>query len=219
MRVFLLTIALLANLPTSANAEQLSMQQWRDANDRFWLQGTLTVKAAPWALYQLLLDNAQAPHWVERMRYSRILAQREQHWFRVLSVFDSPWPVTDRYLVSDANFSVNRDCQLTIDVSKTTTHDALDKLTEQERSEFIDDAISLRFFQAQWQVSVIDAEQVLLRYRVSSDPGGLLPDWLARSTLNSSVRQTLLNLQQQLRKTDYQQRPDNALFADCELGL
>ncbi len=57
----------------------------------------------------ILLDNDNATKWVPRLKFCMI-AERQNMWpmrFVQYSIFDAPWPVKDRYFLSEVNVDIN----------------------------------------------------------------------------------------------------------------
>lgn len=133
--------------------------------------------------------------WIYACHDSKILKQvtaTEQVQYQVVDV---PTPFADRDVV--IHFSIRQD-------PKTKT-----VYTKSEAvPEFIpanDKLVRIPVFVASYQLIPKGGGNVQVIYRMRSDPGGYIPDWLVNWTIVTGPYKTTLNMQKQVAKKEYSQ--------------
>lgn len=160
------------------------------------VRGTITVLGSTADDFMALLsDTKQAPKWIENATFVEVLSRPSASETIVYTKFNSPWPVTDRDMVSYSCYQRLSPSQTQLSIRAYPDYKAS-----------VDSVIRIKDLQARWLLEEQHTQQsrsLTLTHDVYADPGGAIPHWLSNKVALKSALKTLLGLRQQLIKKAY----------------
>lgn len=213
----LLFIALFCS--ESAMAEVKSWQLWKHQNGVsihykkhdngiFEVRGTVTVSNTNAGDFMALLSDAEnAPQWIENVKSVKILARLSPSETVVYTQLDSPWPVSDRDMVSYSCYKRlnNTDTELKISAYP-------DYFDEQPNM------IRITEIEGSWLLSekiVQGLPQLTIVHEIYADPGGAIPHWISNKVGLKSALLTMLTLEKKLLSKDFQTNNTVSKTGEC----
>lgn len=156
-----------------------------------------TISSDLSAFILLLRDTEQGPNWIANARQITLLERPQSNQDLVHSVFNAPWPVHDRDLLTLSHYEQDPDTlALTL-----TVEDASDALPE------IPGIVRLQGVWARWTLTPLPVGQLAICYQGSADAAGNVPHWLANRMLLEGTFKTFVALRKILVTPDYQNKP------------
>lgn len=157
------------------------------------------VRTGLGAFILLLRDTDQAPQWIANANTVTVLARPDATTDLVHSVFDAPWPIQDRDLVTRSRYHQDpTSLILTLDVEDASEYLATLPAT-----------VRMRSVKGRWQLTPLNEGWVAILYQGQADPGGNIPQWLSQKLVVSSTFETFVNLSKILLSPAYQNKPVN----------
>lgn len=217
MRQQMLLLALLFSVQLGAQPAQWQLWKQYDgasvhykkhANGIFEVQAEITIEGVTASDFMALLsDTESAPLWIENVANVQVLKRLSPSENIVYTQFDSPWPVTDRDMVSYSCYRRVSDTQTELTIAAFP--DFLDKREE---------VIRITDLKASWLLTEVRNQgltQLTIRHVVYADPGGALPHWLSNKIGLKSALHTLLALKQRLLDKTFQPNVQITQLGDC----
>lgn len=177
-------------------------------NGIFEVRGSITVQGSTADDFMALLsDTQQAPFWIENVTSVEVLSRLSASETIVYTRLDSPWPVTDRDMVSYSCYQRLSPSQTELVITAYP-----DYKTE------LDSVIRIKDLQARWLLNEQNTEQgrsLTLTHDVYADPGGAIPHWISNKVGLKSALKTLLELRRQLNMKAYTPALQISQAGDC----
>jgi len=141
----------------------------------------------------LIADVAHQHEWIASMDESRVLAVISPVEQINYTLSRAPWPVADRDAVVRSKFSFDQEQG----VARVETHAEPDYIPQRSG------VVRIRKVDSSWTVTRLPENAIEVRYQVHSEPGGSLPAWLVNRIIFEQPFETLLNLREQVKLTQY----------------
>ncbi|MDF2177600.1 START domain-containing protein [Aliiglaciecola sp. CAU 1673] len=178
-------------------AQGVTVSKRQLANGQLEVCASTAVRTQLSAFILLLRDTEHAPQWIANAHRVTLLERPAHNVDVVHSIFDSPWPVQDRDLVTRSQYQQDADSLvLTLQV-----HSVPDALPPSPNTVRMDNVRGV------WELTPLQEGWVAIRYQGEGDPGGNIPNWLAQQILVSSTFETFANLKKMLPLPQYQNKP------------
>jgi len=151
------------------------------------------VDAPPHAFLMLLLDTSTHSLWLRNTRGTNILKQLSDSAILVQSLFDMPWPYHTRELVNLSRYWQDpRSCVIYLE--SIATPNAIPPTP---------DVVRIPLAHAMWQMIPHPDGSMNLTYQGFVDPGGNLPQWLAKGMQQTELRYSFQRLSVLLTQPRY----------------
>ncbi len=137
---------------------------------------------------ELLNNFDNYPKWMHKCTKGKLLKRISETECYVYTVIDSPWPVSDRDLITH--------------VVATEKNDGTIILEMKGIGDFIpkkDGMVRITDFDGFWKIAPADNNTVDLIYQFHTDPAGSIPDWMANMTSVDIPYFTLENMKKRLK--------------------
>ncbi|GGO69427.1 hypothetical protein GCM10010982_20560 [Bowmanella pacifica] len=149
------------------------------------------------AFILLLRDTEQGPKWIANARQITLLDRPQTNQDLVHSVFNAPWPIRDRDLVTRSHYEQDPDSL----VLTLIVEDASESLPK------IPTMVRLQGVWSSWTLTPFPANQLEICYQGSADAAGNIPHWLANRMLLDGTFKTFVALRKILPNSIYQNKP------------
>lgn len=157
-------------------------------------------------LVALLSDTDTAPSWIENITKVTLLKSLSPSENLVYSYIDSPWPVSNRDVITYSCYT--RVSSLQTQLSIHARPDFLPKTKG---------VIRISTLNATWLLTQ-QAENLHISYQVYALPGGKIPTWLNNRVALKSTLKTLINLAETLATKQYTAKSTVIRTGDCTHG-
>jgi len=169
-------------------------------------RGEGIVVANLFEILAILDDNDRATEWMSKCVGARVLQHISEFERIEYNRTGAPWPVSDRDVVLRARITSNPSKRAITVRFHNTTHESKPPQSG---------VVRMPRLQGYYRLKMIDADHTRVTYEVDADPGGMLPDWLAKRTSRRLALDTILNLRRQVVRTrghyeSYRSRMDPA---------
>jgi len=186
---YLLTFLCFLTLPALAGEWQLHSN--RDGVEVFTAEvpgqnlkafrGIAVIDAPMNKVLDVLADLPRMPTWFYQMRSAKLLSGSQSNG-QIYIVIAGIWPVSDRDAVIDVDtFNIN-DAVMIQSIGRPTAKPAENC------------CVRIPSLQSSWLVSSLSPAQTQVIFTTQSDPGGIIPLWLANRVAVDMPRQTLNGL-------------------------
>lgn len=159
------------------------------------VKAVTVVDADKLSLLRLLRDTEIAPDWISQSINVELLSRPIPNIDIVLSIFDSPWPFANRFMVTESVYKLT-EYDLTITVKELPKY-----AIESEH------LVRMQSVKGQWYVQGISNRQIKISYIGQGHPGGAIPMWISYNILKQATFQTFLALRQKIIQEKYQNKP------------
>ncbi len=139
----------------------------------------------------VILDNESSPEWVPNCTESHKIKDLDHGGALVYSVTNSPWPVADRDSIVETHRAI---------IQRGSKY----KISMQARPNVIPvvkGRVRIPYSEIYFLLEKVDDETTKVEYGFDVDPGGMLPDWLIRSTIDNTLKATIRGLETQVART------------------
>jgi hypothetical protein len=143
----------------------------------------------------LLDDVERAPKWIAHCK-KVVLINKDGNKRWVHSLFDAPWPLKDRDMVTYSLISRNPETN----AIKIEVHNRGELLPDENNF------VRMQNVYGQWLISAIEPGLTEVRYQGAGNPAGNIPQWLANKLLIDSTFTTFQNMQRLLSQPQYQDK-------------
>ena len=139
----------------------------------------------------VILDNKRAPEWIPNCIESREIKRVNSKTTLVYSVTNFPWPVS--YLDSVV--------ESTREIVKRGSEYRISMSAKPKLMPLIPGRVRIPYSEIYFQLKKVDEKIIEIEYGLNVDPGGMLPDWIIRSTIKNTLSETIRSLEAQVQKT------------------
>lgn len=166
------------------------------------IQAKFVVHGRMSAFFRLLRDTEQASSWLDSARSVRIIDSPSPYEDWVHTIFNTPWPLQQRDMVTCSKWIQHADYSVEVNV-----------FTCSEKLPVPPGTVRMIDVRAHWLLKPLSNQQYQIFYTGTADVGGKVPRWLTDKVALTSSYRSFRAMQQQLAKPEYQQ----ALAEICEL--
>lgn len=158
------------------------------------LKAQMTLKAKVSDFVFLLEDTENASQWLDGVISVSVLKRLSEVENIVYSVFNAPWPVKNRDMLTYSIYQYYDDGSLLIKIKTAppSLTDGFDKTG---------DNIAITGVVASWRLTPKKGGMLEITYMAYADPGGSLPNWLINQIALSGAFNTFKNLFKALKST------------------
>lgn len=149
------------------------------------------IAASRWEVLAVITDVANQPRWVRRMSEARVLETEEPLRAVFYLRMDMPWPYSDRDVVVDSHTEFPEEGR-SITRFARTSHPA---------QQPVEGVIRMPRLRGHYALTALEPGRTRVEYQVDADPGGNLPDWLARRIGRDDPWHTLNELRKRVAAT------------------
>ncbi len=193
----------LACLSLSAVANPIEWQTYKQQDDIkvsykkhetgiIEINASVLVKNAKASDFMALLsDTDNAPNWLENVKSVTLMERLSPSETLVYTHFNSPWPVSDRDLVSYS-------CYHALDEHKTELQIKSQPYAKAE----VAGLVRIKDLTAYWRLEQ-QQSNLLVSHQAYADPSGSIPHWLSNKVSLKSVYKTLQALREQLTNNQF----------------
>ncbi|GGD78016.1 START domain-containing protein [Lacimicrobium alkaliphilum] len=165
----------------------------REVDNTFEILAITQVESSPEAFLSLLRDTDKSPDWIHKASKVTLLEQPAPDQDLVHTVFDAPWPVQDRDMVTLSHIvRVPQSNEVKIRISDAGNQHPP-----------APDRVRMKNVSGLWRL-LPQNTHTLICYQGSGDAAGSVPDWLSRSLLVSGTYNSFINLAKELEQRDSQ---------------
>lgn len=151
----------------------------------------------------LLSDTDNAANWLENVKSVTLMERLSPSETLVYTHFNSPWPVSDRDLVSYS-------CYRALDEHKSELQIKSQPYAKAEAS----GVVRIKDLTAYWRLEQ-QQSNLLVSHQAYADPGGSIPHWLSNKVSLKSVYKTLQALREQLTNNQFSRANTSSIPGDC----
>lgn len=151
----------------------------------------------------LLSDTDNAANWLENVKSVTLMERLSPSETLVYTHFNSPWPVSDRDLVSYS-------CYQALDEHKTELQIKSQPYAKAE----VSGVVRIKDLTAYWRLEQ-QQSNLLVSHQAYADPGGSIPHWLSNKVSLKSVYKTLQALREQLTNNQFSRANTSSIPGDC----
>ncbi|MGB1205918.1 MAG: START domain-containing protein [Chitinophagales bacterium] len=148
----------------------------------------VSLPVNPSKVIEFLNDFDNYPTWMHKCSKAKLLKKASDMEYYVYMVIDSPWPVSDRDLISHVTATEKSDGTIILDMKS-----APDFIPKK------DGIVRITDFEGFWKIMPTKQHNVDLIYQFHTDPAGNIPNWMANSTAVDIPFFTLENMKKQVR--------------------
>jgi hypothetical protein len=147
------------------------------------LLGVTTIDAPPHEVLSWILDVSTHTGWMYRCAEARPL-RKEGDIAYSYSRLDFPWPASDRDVIVRVQTTRSPDGSARVEFRSTDDVDVAE----------MPSVVRMPLLAGRYDLTPIDSGGTRVEYRVDSDPGGSLPEWLVQRASRDLPYVTLVNL-------------------------
>ena len=137
-------------------------------------------------------DGKNHTRWMHACKESTIIERYSELEALVYNRTEAPWPVSDRDVVVHA--------KLDFDMQKREAWNHFESVSTPLKPE-VKGVVRMPHLEGFYHLLFIDPENTAIVYQVNADPGGLIPDWLARLATKRLPLQTIRALRDRVIET------------------
>lgn len=169
-----------------ANDEQANIQvSLHDKNGKWQIKARMKVKLSAQAFIKILDSTPDNCEWMHDCKSVTLLKEPEGLSREIATIFDSPWPFSDRLMLTKSRIEYNQDySQVTVYVS------ALAPTVEQQAQ---DNVVLIKEPEGIWRLQKA-GELSELSYIGSADADIAMPAFILKRTLLNSTMKTFENI-------------------------
>ncbi|BBN80803.1 cyclase [Pseudoalteromonas sp. A25] len=155
------------------------------------------------ALLNVMSDTKSAPKWLSSSKSVKVIARPTPAEAVVYTYFDSPWPVSDRDMLTHSCLSQLGGSQYRLDILSTTAYE-----TPQSR------ALRITPVRGFWLLTQT-RKGLQIKHRIYADPNGALPIWLVNNTALNNIFKSFKSLEKILKTPKYHNTKSAFSAGDC----
>ncbi len=148
-------------------------------------RGRTTINARIYTILAVLADFDKHPQWQHACMEAALLKEIDPYNRISYNRIDSPWPVDDRDVVVRSVVKVIPE--------KNTVSISLKGIASPLKPE-VEDVVRMPRMIGTFTLKALGPKKTWVQYQIDADPGGSLPDWVARSAVEDIPFNTLKNL-------------------------
>ncbi|MGQ8365348.1 START domain-containing protein [Glaciecola sp. 1036] len=154
-----------------------------------WIKAKTRLSGEPTDLVSLLNNTAVAEQWIDNCKKVEILETSSPNEVVVRTVFNAPWPVKDREMLTRSILTIDPETgRITIKIE-----DASSYLPSPSK------LVRMQHISGEWQLQPVEDGHYEVIYIGYGEPAGNMPAWIANEMLVSSMMTTFKNMQKQLQ--------------------
>lgn len=157
-------------------------------------KGEILVNANLSTVVAMLLDTKATTEWLYQCEVFELIESTDAQNVIIYLTNTAPWPVSDRDLIMSSS--------MVQDPETLIVHTDIKAMKGYWPES--DDYVRIPEMVGSWDFIPKGESQVLIRYQVHADPGGMLPTWLANSVVVDAPFHTLSNISEMLKREKYQ---------------
>ncbi|ALJ00416.1 START domain-containing protein [Rufibacter tibetensis] len=139
-------------------------------------------------LVNLLKDVEHHSNWVYLNKKTQLLKRKSENSLIYYTEADMPWPLTDRDMVVEANFTpATKNNQARVEVKSIKDYIPQKK-----------DLVRIPSSLAVWEITALPKGNIKIDYTFKVNPGGSVPAWLVNATVATGPTKTFQNLRKVL---------------------
>lgn len=167
---------------------------YRKTSDIYELKLITSIKSSLSGLLTLLNDVEDYPNWGYKVAEAKLLEKPSEGELVYYSKLDFPWPMDDRDVIMYNN----------------TIQDPVSRkvvATSFARPSYLPDnkgVIRIQNAQTTWTIVPGKGGWLYVEYKIYSDPGGNLPDWLVNLAIDVGPRETISKIRKNVGSPKYQ---------------
>ncbi|NOU52402.1 hypothetical protein HG263_17915 [Pseudoalteromonas sp. JBTF-M23] len=154
-------------------------------------------------LLNVMNDTQAAPNWLSSSRFVNVIARPTAAEAVVYTYFDSPWPVSDRDMLTHSCLSQLSENQYRLDILSTTAYPV-----PQSK------AVRITPVQGYWLLTQT-AQGLQIKHQIYAEPNGSLPIWLVNNTALNNILKSFKSLKTQIKNPKYKKRHSQLSAGDC----
>ncbi|CAM4016903.1 START domain-containing protein [Pseudoalteromonas byunsanensis] len=155
------------------------------------------------SLLNVMNDTKAAPQWLSSVSFVEVLERPNLAQAIVYTYIDSPWPVSNRDMLTHSCLSQISDHGYRLDIVSIEDGEPRSK------------AIRVEPVRGYWLLS--ETEQGLnIEHQIYADPNGALPNWLINKTARENIRNSFIALKEIISDEKYQFSPSAFVAGNCE---
>lgn len=132
----------------------------------------------------LISDVGRYPEWVYKCSEARMISEESDKEVIYYARTAFPWPLQDRDLVIYSSRSIDLATGIAV-----TTSTAQSKVMPTQAG-----VVRINQFDSVWKITPVSDSTIRVDYKVTTDPGGVLPDWVVNLGITSGPRKTMEQL-------------------------
>lgn len=165
-----------------------------EGSDLKEFKGEMLVDQKLSTIAALLLDTQAATQWVYQCETFETVEAFDEKSSNIYLTYSVPWPVSDRDLAMSSLMTQDPSTlALRVDINSIS-----DYLPES------DDYVRIPRMNGHWAVIPQTQGNIMIRYQVHIDPGGIIPSWLSNSAVVDTPYHTLKDMHEMLQLEKYQ---------------
>ena len=173
--------------------------EYRDTSDKTLIEirAKATINSSLSAVLLFLQDTKSIPNWLHNTRESIIIKEISARENISIITFDAFWPIKAREMIIHSQYWQNND--LSVEV-------AIEDVGKNYQQYGSDDVIQINIVSAHWNIYPKLNNTLDIEHTIIANPNGSIPNWLANHIALKSMWKTLVNINNQLPKSPYQQQ-------------
>ncbi len=140
----------------------------------------------------VLYDDKKHEDWMHNCMQSTVLKRFSETETVMYNRTHAPWPVSDRDVVLKSTTE--------FDIEKREVWSKFSSITSKLKPE-VDNAVRMPNLTGFYRLTYVSDTRTRVVYQVNADPGGMLPEWLAKLSSRDLPLVTLQKLRKQVRET------------------
>jgi hypothetical protein len=163
-------------------------------------RGEAVIDAPIHRLLAILSDFDRHCEWMYGCKEARLLKAHSRTHLLSYNRTDAPWPVSDRDVVLECKVHIKPEAHTVL----VNFHGVRSPLQPE-----VEDVVRIPTLRGYYRMTALGAARTRVRYEVDADPGGDLPDWVARMVSEDMPYNTLTNLRKRAANASLDQTYDD----------
>ncbi|MCO4761907.1 MAG: START domain-containing protein [Myxococcales bacterium] len=130
--------------------------------------------------------------WRAKCHSARLISQRDDFVRTMYTRINAPWPVSDRDVVLLGTSTVNLTKHIVTSRFKAVRHKSVPEVSG---------VVRMPKLEGFYKFQELSPGRIRVTYQVYSDPGGMIPNWLAERSAKKLPYKTLIGLRRRIRET------------------
>jgi hypothetical protein len=162
-----------------------------ETNKRWEVEASMQIQLAPLAFIELLDSSPSDCNWMHNCMSVTLLAKPNISTRHIQTRINSPWPFSDRLMVTQSLIEYNED------VSEVTVY--IESLSPTQAQKALEDTVLINNPRGIWQL-LKKNNAYQLTYIGSADADKAIPSFMLKSSLMTSTTKTFQNIYNKLNK-------------------
>ncbi|MBD1581525.1 START domain-containing protein [Pseudoalteromonas sp. S16_S37] len=156
-------------------------------------------------LLNVMNDTQAASKWLSSSRFVDVIARPNSAEAVVYTYFDSPWPVSDRDMLTHSCLSQLSANQYRLDILSTSAYPAPESK-----------ALRISPVQGYWLLTQTP-QGLQIKHQIYADPNGSLPIWLVNNTALKNIIKSFKSLKEMIKNPKYHNTNSQFSAGDCRV--